>query len=247
MPAAWVADPSRRHAQGQGLHPSRGDVIDARELAAYGLERWVSLALWCAPEPCEAKLKALVRRRYDLVAIKVAEQNRAKAPNGKELAASYKAVLAVIKRQIEAVDEAIHALGCSSPLKQKIAVATAIKGIAETTAAALARHPNESGKRIGYRRMRGGRTAIRTILFMPAMQAARGHGKFATFYKRLTAAGKKPMLALAAVMRKAQRRKNSTELMTGVGSPTVCQPYRLMARRGPVFSKRSMRKAKQLL
>ena len=71
--------------------------------------------------------------------------------------------------------------------------------------------------------------------------------KFATFYKRLTAAGKKPMLALAAVMRKAQRRKNSTELMTGVGSPTVCQPYHLMARRGPVFSNRSMRKAKQLL
>ena len=68
--------------------------------------------------------------------------------------------------------------------------------------AGLAPHPNESGKRIGYRRMRGGRTAIRTILFMPAMQAARGRGEFATFYKRLTDAGKKPMLALAAVMRK---------------------------------------------
>jgi transposase len=164
-----------------------------------------------------------VRRRNDLVAIKVAEQNRAKTPNGKELAASYKAVLAVIQRQIKAVDEAIRALARSSALKQKIAVATAIKDIAETTAAALiatlpelgqmdrkqaaalaglAPHPNESGKRIGYRRMRGGRTAIRTILFIPAMQAARGHGQFATFYKRLTVAGKKPMLALAAVMRK---------------------------------------------
>jgi hypothetical protein len=69
--------------------------------------------------------------------------------------------------------------------------------------------------------MRGGRTAIRTILLMPAMQAARGHGEFATFYKRLTAAAKKPMLALAAVMRKILvtlnarlRRNNSTELMT---------------------------------
>ncbi len=201
----------------------KSDAIDARELAAYGLERWASLALWRAPEPCEARLKALVRRRNDLVAIKVAEQNRAKAPNGKGLAASYKAVLAVINRQIKALDEAIRALARSSALKQKIAVATAIKGIAETTAAALiatlpelghmdrkqaaslaglAPHPNESGKRIGYRRMRGGRTAIRTILFMPAMQAARGHGEFATFYKRLVAAGKKPMLALAAVMRK---------------------------------------------
>lgn len=201
----------------------KSDAIDARELAAYGLERWASLALWRAPEPCEARLKALVRRRNDLVAIKVAEQNRAKAPNGKQLAASYKAVLDVIKRQIKAVDQAIGALARTSALKRKIAVATAIKGIAETTAAALiatlpelgqmdrkqaaalaglAPHPNESGKRIGYRRMRGGRTAVRTILFMPAMQAARGHGEFASFYNRLIDAGKKPMLALAAVMRK---------------------------------------------
>lgn len=204
----------------------KSDAIDARELAAYGLERWASLALWRAPEPCEAKLKALVRRRNDLVAIKVAEQNRAKAPNGlggPELAASYKAVLALLKRQIKAVDEAIRKLVSSSPLKRKVAVATTMKGIAETTAAALiatlpelgqmdrkqaaalaglAPHPNESGKKVGYRSMRGGRPAVRTILFMPAMQAARGTGEFAAFYKRLLSAGKKPIVAIAAVMRK---------------------------------------------
>ncbi|PRX09818.1 UNVERIFIED_ORG: transposase IS116/IS110/IS902 family protein, partial [Martelella mediterranea] len=96
-------------------------------------------------------------------------------------------------------------------------------GIAETTAAALiatmpelgtldrkkaaalaglAPHPNESGNKIGYRRMRGGRPVMRTILFMPAMQAACGRGEFAIFYKRLVEAGKKPIIAIAAVMRK---------------------------------------------
>ncbi|WP_246272507.1 hypothetical protein [Phyllobacterium pellucidum] len=55
---------------------------------------------------------------------------------------------------------------------------------------------------IGYRRIRGGRPEVRTILFMPAMQAARGKGEFAAFYKRLVASGKKPIVALAAVMRK---------------------------------------------
>ncbi len=50
--------------------------------------------------------------------------------------------------------------------------------------------------------MRGGRPAVRTILFMPAMQAARGRGEFATFYRRLVEAGKKPIMAFAAVMRK---------------------------------------------
>jgi len=201
----------------------KSDAIDARELAAYGLERWASLPLWQAPDPCQERLKALVRRRDDLVATKVAEQNRAKAPGARELAASFKAVLTVIERQIKLVDQAILALMRSGPLKQKCDVMTAMPGIARTTAAALiaampelgamhrkqaaalaglAPHPNESGKKIGYRRMRGGRPAVRTILFMPAMQAACGRGEFAAFYKRLLNAGKKPILALAAVMRK---------------------------------------------
>jgi transposase len=201
----------------------KSDAIDARELATYGLERWASLPLWQEPDPCQERLKALVRRRDDLMATKVAEQNRAKAPGAKELAATFKPVLSVLERQIKLVDQAIQALMRSHPLKDKLAVVTAMPGIAQITAAALiaalpelgqmdrkqaaalaslAPHPNESGKKIGYRKMRGGRKAVRTILFMPAMQAAQGRGEFAAFYKRLIAAGKKPMLALAAVMRK---------------------------------------------
>jgi transposase len=211
----------------------KSDAIDARELAAYGLERWASLVLWQAADPCQERLKVLVRRRDDLVAARVAEQNRAKAPGisemgasepgASELAASFRAVLAVLERQIKRLDQAILALMRSGPLKHKCDVLTAMPGIAQTTAAALiaampelgtmdrkqaaalaglAPHPNESGKKIGYRRMRGGRPAVRTILFMPAMQAACGRGEFAAFYKRLLDAGKKPILALAAVMRK---------------------------------------------
>lgn len=206
----------------------KSDAIDARELAAYGLERWASLVLWDAPDPCQERLKALVRRRDDLVAARVAEQNRARAPGSggsgtSELAASFRAVLAVLERQIERLDQAIRVLMRTDPLKHKGDVMTAMPGIAQTTAAALiaaipelgsmdrrqaaalaglAPHPNESGRKIGYRRMRGGRPAVRTILFMPAMQAACGRGEFAAFYKRLLDAGKKPILALAAVMRK---------------------------------------------
>lgn len=201
----------------------KSDAIDARELAAYGLERWASLPLWQAPEPCQERLKALTRRRDDLVATKVAEQNRAKAPGARELATTFKAVLAVIERQIKRIEQAIQTLMRSHPLKHRFAVVTAMHGIAQTTAAALlaalpelghmdrkqaaalaglAPHPNESGKKIGYRKMRGGRRTVRTILFMPAMQAAAGKGEFAAFYKRLVAAGKKPILAIAAVMRK---------------------------------------------
>lgn len=201
----------------------KSDAIDAREMAAYGVERWATLPLWHAEDPCEARLKALVRRRADLLAIRVAEQNRAKAPGASELAATFKAMLDVVNRQIVALDKAIRALMRSASLISRADTATAMTGIGETTAAALiaampelgkmdrkkaaalaglAPHPNESGNKIGYRRMRGGRPGVRTILFMPAMQAARGRGEFAAFYKRLLQAGKKPIVALAAVMRK---------------------------------------------
>ena len=63
-------------------------------------------------------------------------------------------------------------------------------------------HPNESGLKQGYRKIRGGRPDVRAILFMPALRAAAGHGEFAAFYKRLVGNGKKPFAAIAAVMRK---------------------------------------------
>jgi transposase len=202
----------------------KSDAIDARELSAYGVERWACLAVWQAANPCQARLKAFIRRRADLVAIRVAERNRAGAPGNRELAATFKAMIAVIDRQIKQLDLAIETLmRTDEALKRRADVVIAMKGIGTTTAAALiatlpelgqmdrrqaaalaglAPHPKESGRTVGYRRMRGGRPEIATILFMPAMQAARGRGEFASFYKRLVAAGKKPILALAAVMRK---------------------------------------------
>ncbi|MEO1985518.1 MAG: IS110 family transposase [Martelella sp.] len=201
----------------------KSDAIDAREMVAYGMERWASLSLWQAENPEEARLKALVRRRADLVAIRVAEQNRVMAPGGRELAVTFKAMLAAINRQIALLDKEIRMLMRSEAFAARASIAMAMTGIAETTAAALiatmpelgtldrkkaaalaglAPHPNESGNKIGYRRMRGGRPVTRTILFMPAMQAARGRGEFAAFYKRLVEAGKKPIVAIAAVMRK---------------------------------------------
>lgn len=201
----------------------KSDAIDARELAAYGLERWTSLSLWQTADMAQDKLKALVRRRDDLVAARVAERNRAKAPGAGDLAASFKAVLDVLERQIQNVEQAIRALMSKGTLKHKTDVVTKMTGIGQVTAAALlaampelgtmdrrqvaalaglAPHPNESGKKIGYRRIRGGRPAVRTILYMPAMQAACGRGEFAAFYKRLLANAKKPILALVAVMRK---------------------------------------------
>lgn len=206
----------------------KSDAIDAAHMAAYGRERWARLALWQAPVEDDKHLQALVRRRTDLVSFRTAEKNRSKAPmvrsGAKAIAASCRAMLVTLERQIKAIDAAIAALVAKSqPLGRRVAVCRTVSGIGLISAVTLmaqmpelgslrrrqaaslagtAPHPNESGASIGYRRQRGGRPQVKTALFMPAMHAARGGGQFASFYKRLRDNGKRPIVALAAVMRK---------------------------------------------
>jgi transposase len=60
----------------------------------------------------------------------------------------------------------------------------------------------DSGQRNGPRRIRGGRQAVRTGVYMAALSAVRFNPHLKRFYERLLAAGKAKKLALTAVMRK---------------------------------------------
>lgn len=203
---------------------AKTDAIDAKSLAAYGRERWAILPLWAPPGPDQDRLQAMVRRRRELIAIRTAETNRAKAPGALSMAASFKAILRAVEAQIARIGKLIETLiARSASLSQRLAICTAMAGLGRQTAAnllglmpelgslsrrqaaalaGLAPHPNDSGTLRGYRRMRGGRPDIPATLFMPALCAARGKGEFAAFYKRLITNGKKPITAIAAVMRK---------------------------------------------
>ena len=200
------------------------DAIDARALAAYGSERGHRLSRWQPVDKKRRELQAMVLRRSDLVAMRVAEKNRLKAPQSRPIAKSLNAVIRCLQRQIDALDEQINALIATSPeIAQAVAVMLAMPGIGAVSAAALAAlmpelgtmnrrqaaalaglapHPNESATRNGYRRIRGGRPQVRRVLFMVAMVAARHNTRLKTFYNRLIDNGKKPIVALTAVMRK---------------------------------------------
>ncbi|QCI97136.1 IS110 family transposase [Agrobacterium larrymoorei] len=202
----------------------KSDAIDARHMAAYGQERWQSLPLWQAPDPDEAQLQALVRRRADLVALRVTEHNRSKAVGAKAVALSYKAMLSAIQRQIDGIERQISALiAKSARLRRRIQICTTVSGVGLLSAASLlalipelgtldrrqaaalagtAPHPSESGSTRGRRRQRGGRPQVKKTLFMPAMCAAQGKGQFASFYRRLIENRKPPIVAIAATMRK---------------------------------------------
>ncbi len=120
---------------------AKSDAIDATLLARYGADRWASVPLWREKLPDEEELRALVGRRRDLLALKVAENNRTAAPQAKlakgELAASFRAMRATIDKQIKAIEAAIAKRAKRQTLKPRIDICTAMNGIGLTTAAAL--------------------------------------------------------------------------------------------------------------
>ncbi len=207
------------------LH-GKTDALDAQALARYGAERHASLRLCHVPEAAQQALQALLSRRADLLAIRIAEQTRSLHPGYADAAlkASLRAMLKLLNAQLAKLDLRIEALiGQSPPLSAKFAVMTSVKGIGKQTAltllgnmpelgsltrrqaaslAGVAPHPRDSGKTAGYRRTIGGRAQVKRCLFMAAMAARRFNADLRAFFERLIQNGKKPMAAITAIMRK---------------------------------------------
>lgn len=202
---------------------AKTDAIDARMLARYGQERHDRLARW-KPWPAEQqKLHALVMARRDIVAAITAWNNRAKAPGAADIQPLIDPIVHSFRTQLKAIDSAIATLVRHSQIAARARTLLAIPGIGATTAysllalmpelgtlsrkqaaslAGLAPHPRQSGSKDAYRRVRGGRPAVRNAIFMAALTAARSHPLIKPFYQRLIQNGKKPIVAITAVMRK---------------------------------------------
>ncbi|WP_075218280.1 IS110 family transposase [Mongoliimonas terrestris] len=203
---------------------AKTDAIDARGLARYGQERGGELALWVAPDGERLRLQALVVRRSELVAVRTAEINRSKAPGAALLAASHHRLLAFLESELQELRREIDQLVAASERLQKtLQCLMSIPGIGALTAVALvalmpelgtlhgkqaaclagvAPHARDSGTYRGYRTTGGGRRTIATLLFMPALAAARAKGPLRSWYQSLIARGKPKRLVLTALMRK---------------------------------------------
>jgi len=203
---------------------AKTDQLDALALAAYAHERQQSLRLARIPDPAQAKLGQMLMRRADLVAMRMAEQTRLLHPNYAGMKASLGAILKPLNAQLLKLERQITALIEQSPvLSAKLAVMTSVKGVGPQTAftllacmpelgtitrrqtaslAGVAPHPKDSGKTSGYRRTIGGRSSVKRVLFMAAMAARRFNAALREFYERLIQNGKKPIVAITAIMRK---------------------------------------------
>jgi len=204
---------------------AKTDRIDARVLAQLGqtLLQRDDLRKLIKPLPDERQrmLQAMVTRRRQLIAMRMAEQQRASGPE-RRMRKSLNIVMKALDRELARLEQEMQAF-IGEHHAELLAVLGSVKGVGKATISTLLAEVPElgelSGREIsalvgvapinrdsgtlrGKRTIFGGRPQVRKVLFMAALVAARFNPVIKTFYERLVAAGKPKKLALTACMRK---------------------------------------------
>ena len=205
------------------------DSIDAGMIAWYA-EVKQSPPLALAPRS-QQQLRALVTRLRQLTDIRTAQKNQQRLVTERVVQRSFAKLLAEVARQIRDLEQRIAKLIEQDPLWRELnQVFRSIKGVADRTVARLmAEMPEigtlsnktisklagvaplarDSGKHQGKRAVRGGRAAVREILFIVASVVGRYEPDFIAFQHRLRAAGKPPKVVRIALAHKLLVRLNA--------------------------------------
>lgn len=219
----------RRYAEAMGVL-EKTDRIDAGVIARFATAK--NLAPTPLPSLAQQRLKALVARLRQVTDdLTVQKQRRASLLDNPEMLASIDEVIALLKRQSRSLEGEIASMIDDDPLWALLAQTwRSVKGVADRTVAwlhaelpeigtysnksiaklaGLAPLADDSGKHKGKRHIRGGRAAVRSILFLVAAIAARYDKSLAEFRARLVAAGKEKMVIRIALARKLLVRLNA--------------------------------------
>jgi transposase len=218
----------RRFAEAMGLL-EKTDKIDA------GVIAWFAQVKRIKPrEPAskiQEQLTALVARLRQLTDLRTMQTNQRRLVSEPGVQETFDELLALITRQIRSLEPKIACLIDDDPLWRKIdASCRSVKGVADRTIARLfadlpelgtvsnkaigklvgyAPLADDSGKRSGKRAIRGGRSSIRSILFVVAEVVRRHEPDFMAFHKRLTEAGKPKKVIRTALAHKLLTRLNA--------------------------------------
>ena len=200
---------------------AKNDRLDAALIAHYA-ER---------VQPELTKLKSenirlmsdLVTRRNQLLTMQTMERNRLQILP-KNISSTITPILTALKNQIEKVEAKIAKLIESCPEYQaKSTILQSMPGVGKVLAASLISNvpelgfitnkqassligvapiTRESGRFKGKRLIQGGRTQVRTVMYMAMMSAIQCTPVFRATYERLLTAGKPKKVAIVACMRK---------------------------------------------
>jgi transposase len=212
----------RMFARFQGRQ-AKTDPIDARLIARYALST-PELSIYRPPSPQQQALTALCKRRDQLLTMLRMELNRTEQVRPAGTGTSLSRHIRWLKAECKTIEAEIDALIRDTPeLCRKASLMQTVKGVGPRTAAAclaqlpelgslskaqaagiagLAPHANDSGQHTGKRHIGGGRSALRTSLYMAALVARARNPRLKAFAQNLTARGKPNKLVLTAIMRK---------------------------------------------
>jgi transposase len=218
-----VVNPAQVRAFAKALgQRAKTDPIDAAVIAHFAEATKPELR----PLPDEATrlLADLVARRRQIVEMLAAERQRAKRVTVAHLHKSIARLIKVLEKELAGLDADIGDAVRGSPAwRDKEDLLVSVPGIGPTIArtliaelpelgqlsrkqiaalAGLAPFTRQSGQWRGRCFVAGGRTVVRTALFMGAMVAKQHNPVLKAFFDRLVRAGKPKMTALIAVARK---------------------------------------------
>jgi transposase len=218
----------RRFAQAMGM-PEKTDRIDAGMIAWFAATK--EIVAQEPPPEAQERLRALVTRLRQLTDLRSAQSNQRRLVSEARVIALFEELVAVLKRQTRELEEEIADLIAADPLWKALSTSfREIKGVAgRTVSCVMAQLPeigllnnkaitkltgyaplaDDSGQRNGKRSIRGGRTQIRSILFVVAEVVRRHDPDFKAFHQRLTAKGKPKKVIRVALARKLLVRLNA--------------------------------------
>ena len=200
---------------------AKSDKLDAQVLAHF------ASVLQLEPRPIptdeEEQLTALLTRRRQIVEMLVVEKNRLVTVRA-TLRADIAEHIAWLEQKLEMLNGEIDRFVQQSAVWQaKDALLRSVPGVGRVTARTLlamlpelgtlnrqqiaalvgvAPLNKDSGNRQGKRRVFGGRAAVRSVLYMAALNASRFNPRIHAFYEHLLQQGKEKKVALTACMRK---------------------------------------------
>jgi transposase len=176
------------------------------------------------PDPLQQELAALVKHRAHLLLQITQNNNVAETLSDKKLLALVARTVAFLRKQVDQLEMLMADKISQSPnLAAKAQRLQQVQGIgslsatalvalmpelgtlSDTQAAALAGvapFNRDSGQYRGQRHIAGGRSQVRSVLYMAALVASRHNPVLKSLYLRLLAKGKAKKLALTVLMRK---------------------------------------------
>lgn len=225
-----VVDPRRvkalRMAEGRR---AKTDRLDAALIARFALIMTdVARPL---PSAEAMEIRALSTRRRQVVELAAAEKTRLKQALDEEIADSCRRLIAGLEAERARVEALLETKLAADPANRRRAellqtipgvgpavITTLLADLPElgtldrrsvASLTGLAPHPDQSGTRTGRAHIGGGRSCVRTALYMAALSASRSDRGLKREYQALRDAGKPPKVALTAIARRLAVAANS--------------------------------------